>query len=66
MAITAGTRVQVAGGRTGVAVYDNAAQTNDLLPSVIVIFNDSTYDEFPRSSTVLTQLTGGFVPGTGV
>lgn len=62
-AITATTRVSTAQGRIGVCVYDNSAITNDQLPSAIVIFNDSTYDQYPRAQ--LTQLTGSWIPGTG-
>ena len=63
MAISATTRVITAQGRVGVCVYDNAAVTDDQKPSAIVIFNDSTYDQYPRAQ--LTTQTGSWIPGTG-
>jgi len=63
MAISAGTQVQTGTGRTGVCVYDNASVTDNTHPSAYVIFNDSTYAQFPRGT--LTSVSGGFLPGTG-
>jgi hypothetical protein len=70
--VTAGTRVVTAGsptspsaaGRTGVAVYDFGAAYADTQPSVIVIFADGTYGEYPRGS--ITQISGGWIPGIGI
>jgi hypothetical protein len=61
--ITGGTRVTTGAGRTGVAVYDSGA-SSDLVPAVLVVFADSTYAEFTRGA--LTQITGGWIPGTGI
>lgn len=62
-ALTPGQRVQTAGGRLGVAVFDNSALTTNARPGVIVIYADNTYTE--EISGGLTNVAGGWLPGTG-
>jgi hypothetical protein len=50
-------------GRIGTAIYDTNNASN-LVPAVIVLFNDSTYSEVTRASC--TTGASGFLPGTGV
>lgn len=62
-ALSVGQRVQTAGGRVGVAVFDNSAVTTNARPGVIVLYVDNTYTE--EVSGTLVNVAGGWIPGIG-